>query len=284
MHGQGDLTAARAKLADGLAAAPIPLSARYVWPLLWLGMRIEADDATRSRDRREAIPDVSSERCRELVRLAGELTALTPAARGYRALVTAEHARVDGTDDEETWAAAVRGWRSTGEPYPLAYALLRLAEAHCGTGDRQAATDAVREASSTARRIGAIPLADDAAALARRARLSLHDQPGTGTGAGDGAGAGDHAGTGDQAPDAPPDAPDELARFGLTDREREVLMLLAVGRSNSQIARALFISPKTASVHVSNILAKLGVTGRIEAAAVAHRLGVVDHTGQAAEI
>jgi DNA-binding CsgD family transcriptional regulator len=67
---------------------------------------------------------------------------------------------------------------------------------------------------------------------------------------------------------------DELARFGLTDREREVLLLLAGGRSNPEIAQALFISPKTASVHVSNILAKLGVGGRVEAAAVVHRLGV----------
>ena len=70
---------------------------------------------------------------------------------------------------------------------------------------------------------------------------------------------------------------DELARFGLTDREREVLLLLAAGRSNPEIARALFISAKTASVHVSNILAKLGVSGRVEAAAIAHRLGVVGH-------
>jgi DNA-binding CsgD family transcriptional regulator len=65
-----------------------------------------------------------------------------------------------------------------------------------------------------------------------------------------------------------------LARFGLTEREREILVLLAAGRSNPQIAGALFISPKTASVHVSNILAKLGVASRVEAAAVAHRLGV----------
>jgi DNA-binding CsgD family transcriptional regulator len=82
---------------------------------------------------------------------------------------------------------------------------------------------------------------------------------GTDTVAGDGA-----------APAAPPDP---LARFGLTAREREVLSLLAAGRSNPEIGRALFISTKTASVHVSNILAKLGVSGRMEAAAVAHRLG-----------
>jgi DNA-binding NarL/FixJ family response regulator len=63
--------------------------------------------------------------------------------------------------------------------------------------------------------------------------------------------------------------------YGLTDRELEVLRLLAAGRTNKQIATELFISPKTASVHVSNILAKLGVAGRGEAAARAHRDGLV---------
>ena len=60
-----------------------------------------------------------------------------------------------------------------------------------------------------------------------------------------------------------------------SDREREVLELLARGLSNREIGTELFITPKTASVHVSNILAKLGVSGRVEAAAVAHRLGAV---------
>src|SRR5262249_38748900 len=60
--------------------------------------------------------------------------------------------------------------------------------------------------------------------------------------------------------------------FGLTPRERDVLRLLALGRTNRQIAEELYISPKTASVHVSNILAKLAVGGRGEAAALAHRL------------
>jgi DNA-binding CsgD family transcriptional regulator len=64
------------------------------------------------------------------------------------------------------------------------------------------------------------------------------------------------------------------AQLGLTPREAEVLALVAAGRSNRQIAQALFISPKTASVHVSNILAKLGVAGRVEAATIAHRLGL----------
>jgi len=98
-----------------------------------------------------------------------------------------------------------------------------------------------------------MPIADEAAALARRTRLDL---------------------AGPAAEPVSPPAEDPLARFGLTEREREILTLLAAGRSNPQIAKALFISPKTASVHVSNILAKLGVGGRVEAAAVVHRLGV----------
>jgi len=79
---------------------------------------------------------------------------------------------------------------------------------------------------------------------------------------------------GEETVPAGPPSPDSLARFGLTEREREVLSLLAAGRSNPEIGQVLFISTKTASVHVSNILAKLGVNGRVEAAAVAHRLGI----------
>jgi DNA-binding CsgD family transcriptional regulator len=71
-----------------------------------------------------------------------------------------------------------------------------------------------------------------------------------------------------QAPTAPPD------EFGLTPRELEVLRLLVEGRSNRQIAEQLFISGKTVSVHVTNILAKLGVHSRLEAAAMARRLGL----------
>jgi DNA-binding NarL/FixJ family response regulator len=92
-------------------------------------------------------------------------------------------------------------------------------------------------------------------ALAPRARVRL-----------DGAEA--HAG--DEARDGAPEDP-----FGLTPREREVLGLIAQGATNRQIGASLFMAEKTASVHVSRILAKLGVTSRTQAAAVAHRQGWV---------
>jgi DNA-binding CsgD family transcriptional regulator/tetratricopeptide (TPR) repeat protein len=256
--GRGDLPAARDAVAAGLAGGTP--SARHAWPLIWLGMRVEADEATRCRDRREQIPEGTAQHCADLARTAAQLAIPAPPGRGYQALVAAEHARAAGTEQAAAWSQAVAAWQDTEEPYPLAYALLRLAEAHCATGDPQSAARPVRQAHAIAERLGAAPIAAEAAALARRARLSLDLT---------------RAPQQEPTPRTQKEPADELARFGLTEREREVLLLLAAGRSNPEIAQALFISAKTASVHVSNILAKLGVSGRVEAAAVAHRLGFV---------
>jgi DNA-binding NarL/FixJ family response regulator len=141
-------------------------------------------------------------------------------------------------------------WERLGQPYRVAYASFRQAEALlAGTGDRDTAATAPRRAADVTGRLGARLLDAEVTALARRARLHL-GLPATA------------------------DTPTPAQQLGLTPREAEVLALVAVGRSNRQIAQALFISPKTASVHVSNILAKLGVATRVEAAAVAHRLGL----------
>ena len=278
--GRGDLAAAQAAVAGSLPAEAFVWAARYTWPLLWLGMRIEADEAVRARDRREPHPEESAARHQVLAALAAGLPAAAPTAQGYQALFEAEQGRFLGQDDPRLWSAAVREWEAAEEPYPLAYTWLRRAESESAAGDRHAATRSVRQAHSVAGRIGADPVTAEAVALARRARLDLESGP-------DGPAADGHAGTSPRpAPGgraarehaarehAAGEPADELARFGLTEREREVLLLLANGRSNPEIAQALFISPKTASVHVSNILAKLGVGGRVEAAAVVHRLGV----------
>ena len=111
----------------------------------------------------------------------------------------------------------------------------------------------LRPAHQTAVALGAAPLQREIGLLAQRGRLRLEDQADTA-----------------QAPAAP----SPVASLGLTRREGEVLALLAEGRTNRQIGQALFITPKTASIHVSRILAKLGVAGRGEAAAIAHRLSL----------
>ena len=256
--GRGDPGAARRATASGLAEYDSPISGRYIWPVLWLAARAEADEATLARDRREGIPDGTAARHRDLASRAAEMATPSASSRGYQALVTAELARAAGEADAESsivgaWSAATRAWQAAAEPYPLAYSLLRLAEAAAAAGDRQAAASGVRQAYALASRVGAVPIADEVTALARRTRLSL-DQPDA-----------DAARRGARGPAGPVRA--DRARAGDPG---------AAGRGPVQPPdrRALFISPKTASVHVSNILAKLGVDSRVEAAAVAHRLGV----------
>jgi DNA-binding NarL/FixJ family response regulator len=165
----------------------------------------------------------------------------------------AERTRQQGRPDPAAWAAAAAAWERLGQPYRAAYAGYRHAEALLATtGDRDPAQVLGRAAAITGR-LGARPLDGEIQALARRARLGLTPAGAAAAAAG---------------------VPAPAAQLGLTPREVEVLALVAAGRSNRQIAQQLFISPKTVGVHVSNILAKLGVAGRVEAAAVAHRLGL----------
>jgi DNA-binding NarL/FixJ family response regulator len=155
------------------------------------------------------------------------------------------------------WEAAAKAWEGLGEPYPIAYARWRQAEALLLAGfGREQVEPLLRAAYATARELGAAPLRAEIEALARRGRLNLGTDAAT-------------------TPPPAPQPPSPLARLGLTAREQEVLALVALGRTNAQIAETLFISPKTATVHVSNILGKLGVRNRVEAATVAHRLGIV---------
>jgi DNA-binding NarL/FixJ family response regulator len=144
-----------------------------------------------------------------------------------------------------------------GFVYETARSRWRLAEALAAAGQREEAQRELLLAAEAADRIGAAPLRAALSDLARRARLADRSAPA--------AAGGGHRPGGTAARDP-------LA--GLTDRELEVLRLLATGQSNKEIGAELFIAPKTASVHVSNILGKLGAASRTEAAAIAHAQGM----------
>jgi DNA-binding CsgD family transcriptional regulator len=255
---RGDFAAAAGLIRSELARQADVWSARYSWPLVWLWARVTADSAIWARDRRRTPEPIDD----ELLSVLDRLEAGTPGMLAYRALAHAELARMTGEADRAAWQAAVDAVRPAGLALPLGIALLRLAEAQCTDGDREAGAATAREALRLAEQLDAVPLADDIRQLVTRARLTL---------APDGAAAELPEPVADPATDA---ESAELERLRLTQREREILGLLAQGRTNPQIARALYISPKTASVHVSNILTKLGVSGRVEAAAWAQRLGL----------
>ncbi|MFT3865185.1 MAG: DUF2791 family P-loop domain-containing protein [Solirubrobacterales bacterium] len=222
-----------------------------------VGTRAAADTAERTTD--EAVRGSCLGRASELLaRLDAGLAAIPgtapPQALAARASCHGELCRISGDDAAGAWQEAGALWRDRGDGYRAAYAAWREAEAILPTGgERRHLADLVGRALETARTLGARPLAAELEALARRGRL----EPAVDGTAPDGG--------------APVDA---LAAFELTAREVEVLALLADGRTNPEIAAELFISQKTASVHVSNILRKLDVRNRGEATALAHRLGL----------
>jgi DNA-binding CsgD family transcriptional regulator/tetratricopeptide (TPR) repeat protein len=159
----------------------------------------------------------------------------------------AEWSRVRAEPDPAAWEAAASEWDSLIRPHRAAYARWRQAEALLARPHgRTQATEALRNAARQA--IQHVPLSDAIHDLARRGRIDLNPPSA--------AARAEH--------EAPP-------AFDLTDRELAVLKLLGQGKTNSEIGAALFISRKTASVHVTNILRKLGVGTRVQAAAVAER-------------
>jgi DNA-binding CsgD family transcriptional regulator len=187
-----------------------------------------------------------------------------PRAAALGAVCRAELARYRGADDPTTWARVADGWSALGRPHLLAYARYREAGALlAGRGSRRVASEALRSARRIADDLGAAPLAREITILAGHARIDLSE------------------GGAEEPVDV---APDPARGLGLTSREAEVIRLLAAGYSNQQIADALFLTRKTASVHVSNILGKLGVENRVQAAAIAHRLGLVAEGGPAAPV
>jgi DNA-binding CsgD family transcriptional regulator/tetratricopeptide (TPR) repeat protein len=219
--------------------------------------RVDADRAedARARGDNDAALEAAAAAA-EAVARCDEMLAQIPegrvAPRGLacRSLACAEAARAAGRAEPDAWIAAAQRFRELGEDYVVAYAEFRQAEACVAAGSRSGAAAEVplRDAHALTLGMGEVPLRAQIEALARRARVSLGKDGG-----------------------APVDG--ELP-LGITAREREVLVLLAEGATNREIAETLVITEKTASVHVSHILAKLDARNRGEAAAIAHRLGL----------
>ena len=223
-----------------------------------LGVRSAADQAQATRDHRAGAEDAAA--LETASTMLGWVEAYyDPKASGPREtaialMARADYSRARGEAAPESWAAAASAYERLGERYSWAMAQWRLAEALMLVGDRAGAEVALRPARQVAEDLGAVPLLSEIDALARRARLDL------------------------AVNEAKENGGDTVNRsgndLGLSARELEVLLLLAQGNTNRQIATQLFITEKTAGHHVSNILGKLGVASRLEAAAVAHRSGL----------
>jgi DNA-binding CsgD family transcriptional regulator len=229
--------------------------------LLAAGLRACADLAERARARRDR------DAARAAQTAAGELASWLERMQGVpftdnpwvaripadRATWHAEQTRLAGASDPGAWHAAAKTWEGLGWPHRAGYAWWRQAQAQLDAGQpATAAAAALRAAAAAAD--GHAPLQAQVHALAERARIPLRTPAAT--------------------PGARPPA-EVPASYGLTGRELAVLRLLAAGRTNAQIGAELYISPTTAGVHVSNILRKLGVTSRVQAAALAERAGLL---------
>jgi DNA-binding CsgD family transcriptional regulator/tetratricopeptide (TPR) repeat protein len=231
--------------------------------LLAAGMRACADLAEQARARRDtpAAADAATAADR-LARWVDQMGGAPFTDHPYVATIPAERAtweaertRVAGDTDAAAWAAAAKTWDGLGCPHRAGYAWWRQAQAQLDAGQPPTAAAAALRAAGAAAD-GHQPLLAEVHKLADRARIPLPAPPDTTA-----------QGTGLATPSRP---------YGLTGRELAVLRLVAAGRSNAEIGAELFISRATASVHVTSILRKLGVTNRVQAAALAERAGLLD--------
>jgi DNA-binding CsgD family transcriptional regulator len=257
---EGRLDEARDTVAKGFAMLAGTDDPESLMNLCLVGLAVEATRVEQARipssgsgagdmDESRRVAAALVERARELGRAVG--TPRLPQAWASLLTAEAEWSRVAGPSDPARWAGAAAAWDAIACPWPATYARWRGAEALLGGGGaRHDASEMLQTAWETARQLGAALLQREIELLATRARIGLAPA--------------------DAEPAA--DVPSEAERLGLTVRELEVLRMLGGGLTNRQIAEELFISPKTASVHVSNILRKLDVPNRVQAAAIAQRL------------
>jgi DNA-binding CsgD family transcriptional regulator/tetratricopeptide (TPR) repeat protein len=225
-------------------------------PRLGYALRAEADSAVQARSAGDhAAGRAAAARAHALLDRVRALTGPDTRPLGHvpqdllleAELCELEARRADGETSADAWSSHADRLQELGRPFHVAYARLREADAALAENlPRARIAELLASARAPATRLGARPLLREIDAVSRRARIRS----------------------------APEEGPADVA--GLTARELEVVRLMAAGRTNPEIGKALYMSPKTASVHVSRILAKLDVTTRTEAAGVAHRLGLLD--------
>ena len=264
---QGDLTGAVEMATQALDADYPSVGLRL--GIAASGLRAAADLAEAGRARREgsaateamaAGEVLGAEVARQRAILSG-WSDPTPSKVAAAYVADAELARLAGASDPDLWAAIELAYEPVPMPFPVAYARFRRAEALL-VKDRTKTmpTDLLRAAYATCTSLNAAPMIASIESLARRARIDLTAPS-----------------IAPVEPSSPPTSAAARHRpgdLGLSARELEVLALVADGRTNGEIARALFISTKTASSHVTHILDKLGATNRVEAAVIAERAGL----------
>jgi DNA-binding CsgD family transcriptional regulator/tetratricopeptide (TPR) repeat protein len=222
--------------------------------LLALAVRVHVDSTLAARALRSNPESMASE---EMARaLVADTDRHVRGEAGPRIAALVETARAElgrlGKEGAEAWAGTGQAWQAASGVWWTGYASFREAEAWLVAGTtRGAARDALIRASSIARALEAAPLAAEIEALAVRARIDIREEP------------------------QPAPRSETTRKLPISDRELEVLALIARGRTNREIASELFISERTAAHHVSHIFDKLGVSSRVEAAGVAHQSGVL---------
>jgi DNA-binding CsgD family transcriptional regulator/tetratricopeptide (TPR) repeat protein len=277
LQAEGRIPAALDAISSALDRLDLLRDPRYAWPLLDAGARIcalGADAGFRGRASAQRAAEVLSQLCA----VAGKMDTSGPVQEAHRLSFVAHakgqphghddgefvvHMSADSADSagpaigaQASWDLVAAAWVSLDQPYEQALALLCAAKAAVSAGDRDGAGQRLRHAAELAESVGATALSEEIVAFGRNARLTVSMRA-----------------TAASSPAVQRSAADQL---GLTAREFEVLRLVAAGRSNPEVGAELFISAKTASVHVSNIMSKLGVSSRGEAAATAYRLRLFD--------
>jgi DNA-binding CsgD family transcriptional regulator len=256
---------ARAAVDEAIGLFEDPAREINVIGILELSVALEADRAEIARGRRRTAEATASRQVGVAHLAVVRRSAMDAIGRGGAgrliaaelAMAEAEGSRLEDASDATLWQEAARRCSAISQPWEEAYARYRQAEAMLATaGHRQVALPLLTEAHRIATGLGARPLVDQIEALARRGRLRLATAPA------------EHAHRRATTLDG--------VVVQLTAREREVLSMVAAGHTNREIGDELFISNKTASVHISNAMDKLGALSRYEAAAIATRIGLLD--------